>query len=162
MLKWSLISWERYVIGFGETCIVYTSNFLTLVSHKICLCSTYAIQIWNFPDLAVIDIRVIWIEGDWYEVAQDRRQWITICEQVCVPASGEEVCAANTLLINYFICACGHSFKHSGDLTRYQRFCGTQHPDHVNLDSPTFHYSCGRTFCRRGDLTRHSHFCKAM
>ena len=62
-----------------------------------------------------MDIRVLGIEGDWYEVAQGRQKWI--CEQICVPASGEEVCVANTPLINYFISACGHSFKHSGDLT---------------------------------------------
>ena len=30
-------------------------------------------------DIAVMDIRVLGIEGDWYEIAQDRQQWTTIC-----------------------------------------------------------------------------------
>ena len=30
-------------------------------------------------DIAAMDIRVLGIEGDWYEIAQDRQQWTTIC-----------------------------------------------------------------------------------
>ena len=66
-----------------------------------------------------MDIRTLGIEGDWYEIAQDRQQWMTICEWICASTGVGEVCVANTPLIKSFICTCGHSFKHSGDLTKH-------------------------------------------
>ena len=63
---------------------------------------------------------------------------MTVYEQICASVSVGEVCVANTPLIKSFTCTCRHSFKHSGDLTRHQHRCGTQHSDHVNLDPPTF------------------------
>ena len=101
----------------------------------------------RWRDLVVMDIKTFGI-GDWYEIAQDRQQWTTVCKWICASAGVGEVCIANTSLIRSFTCTCECSFKCSGDLTRHQHFCGTQHPDHVNLEPPTFYCSCGRSFHR--------------
>ena len=69
----------------------------------------------------MMDIKTLGIE-DWYEIAQDRQQWTTVCEHICTSAGVGEVCVANTPLISPFTCTCGCSFKHSGDLNRHQHF----------------------------------------
>ena len=111
-----------------------------------------------------MDVWTFGIEGDWFTIAQDRLQWSAICEQIHLPDSIVEVCAANRssqTVTQTFFCTCSRTFKCSGDLKRHQPFCGTQHLDHGNLEVPMLHCSCGRTFSRKGDLTMHSHFCKA-
>ena len=116
----------------------------------------------RWRDLAVMDVRTLGIEGDWFTVAQDRQQWSTICEQIHLPDDVVEVCAANRFSQSQtFSCTCGRIFKHSGDLLRHKKFCGIQHLDHESLGAPMFHCTCGRTFRRKVDLSRHSHFCKA-
>ena len=116
----------------------------------------------RWRDLARMDVSLLGIEQNWYEIAQDRQQWVSVCEQIHASSGVGEICAANRpSLLQPFICACGRSFKRSGDLTRHQRFCGMQHLDCEDVELPTFNCSCGRTFHRKGDLTRHSHFCKA-
>jgi len=116
----------------------------------------------RWRDLAVMDVRTLGIEGDWFTIAQDRQQWSTTCEQYHLSGEGVEVCAANRpSLPQIFSCTCGRTFKRSGDLTRHKNFCGTQNLDNGSLEAHTFQCSCGRTFRRKGDLTRHSHFCKA-
>ena len=34
----------------------------------------------------MMEIKMIGNEGDWYEIAQDRKQWTMICEQICASA----------------------------------------------------------------------------
>ena len=116
----------------------------------------------RWRDLAVMDVRTLETEENWFEVAQDRQQWSTICEQIHFSVDVGEACAANRhSLTQRFTCTCGHTFKCSGDLTRYQCFCGRQHQDCGSPGPSSFHCPCGRTFRRKGDLTRHSCFCKA-
>ena len=82
----------------------------------------------------MMDVRTLGIKKDWYEIAQERQKWMTVCEQICASVGAGEVCAAKSSLIQTFLCTCGHSFKHSGGLTRHQRFCGTQHVDYGSLE----------------------------
>ena len=118
----------------------------------------------RWRDLAVMDVRALGIKENWYKIAQDRKQWLNVCEQIRASNYEGGLCAANRpSLAETFLCSCGRSFGCPGDLTRHQNFCsGIQHQDSGHLDSPNFHCSCGRTFYRKGDLTRHSHFCKAI
>ena len=44
----------------------------------------------------MMDVRTLGIEEDWFEVAQDRQQWSTICEQTHFSVDVGEACAANT------------------------------------------------------------------
>jgi len=48
----------------------------------------------RWRDLAVMDVRTLGIEGDWFTIAQNRQQWSTICEQF-YSSDVVEVCAAN-------------------------------------------------------------------
>ena len=48
----------------------------------------------QWRDLAVMDVRTLRIEGDWFTIAQNRQQWSTICEQPYL-SDVVEVCAAN-------------------------------------------------------------------
>ena len=108
----------------------------------------------------MMDVRALGIEGDWFTTAPNRQQWSRICEQFHL-SDVVEVCVANNRLLN-LTCTCGYTFKRPGDLTRHKNFCGTQHLNNGNLESPTFHCSCGMSFRKKGDLTTHSHFCEAM
>ena len=79
----------------------------------------------QWRDLAVMDVRTLGIGGHWFTIAQNRQQWSTICEQFHL-SDVVELCAANRPSQSQtFSCACGHTFKHSGDLTRHKNFCGT-------------------------------------
>ena len=76
----------------------------------------------RWRDLAVMDVRIFGIEGDWFTVAQDRQRWSTICEQIHLPDDVVEVCAANRFSWSQtFSCTCGRIFKRSGDLLRQQK-----------------------------------------
>ena len=116
----------------------------------------------RWRDLAVTDVRTLGIERDWFEIAQDRLRWSTLCEQFRSSAGVGEICAvAEPAPTPILRCTCGRTFWRPGDLTRHRRFCGGQHLDRGSLEPSTFHCFCGRVFHRKEDLTRHSRFCEA-
>ena len=115
----------------------------------------------RWRDLAVTDVRTLGIERDWFEIAQDRLRWSTLCEQFRSSAGVGEICAvAEPAPAPILRCTCGRTFWRPGNLTRHRRFCGGQHLDRGSLEPSTFHCFCGRVFHRKGDLTRHSRFCE--
>ena len=97
----------------------------------------------------MMDVRTLGVEEDWFKVAQDRQPWSTICEQICFSVDVGEACAANRPSLTPFTCTCGRTFKHSGHLTRHQRFCGRHHLDHGSLGPSSFHCPYGRIVRRR-------------
>ena len=115
----------------------------------------------RWRDLMAADVQSTGLGEEWYEVAQDRKEWTKRCEQGGSDEDSES-CAVNNSIDpnNMFPCSCGRIFRRRGDLTRHSRFCdGTQHSQRPTISS--FECLCGRIFRRKGDLTRHTRFCIA-
>jgi len=61
----------------------------------------------------MMDVRTLGIERDWFEIAQDRQQWSSFCEQIHFCIDVGEVCAVNRPH-STFTGTCGRTFKHPG------------------------------------------------
>ena len=119
----------------------------------------------RWRDLAAADVKSIGIGDDWYDVAQDRREWRAVCRDRLAQLNNNKEsapCAANRVdsEARAYTCQCGRSFRRQGDLTRHRRFCNGQATNQLAADEPvTHHCACGRKFRRAGDIARHRRFC---
>ena len=121
----------------------------------------------RWRDLAAADVKALGVSEDWYDIAQDRKEWRATCKDgldvLLNQHRSHGICAANSggNKATTYPCSCGRSFRRQGDLTRHSRFCGgtssNSRPRAGGARSGTDEYvcPCGRSFRRRGDLTRH-------
>lgn len=86
----------------------------------------------RWRDIVLADLKATDTEENWYEMAQDRKAWRSICggglsalvEQSEQHRLAPVVTAANKADRVYcYQCECGRSFWRTGDLKRHQRFC---------------------------------------
>ena len=100
----------------------------------------------RWRDLTLKDLEAAGIGVTWYEVAQDRLEWVHICR-----LSWRDVCSKHhQIQIKAYGCPCGCSFRLRGDLTRHSHFCDSSQ-QHTRVS--TFVCLCGRSFHRQGDLS---------
>ena len=78
----------------------------------------------------------------WYEVAKDRSKWHDLCQTI----SPEGVARGPTVVTGSFVCGCGRTFNHSGDLNRHRKYCSSQPPPPKQTE---FYCGCGRMFHRK-------------
>ena len=85
----------------------------------------------RWRDLAAADVKAIAAGDDWYNMAQERKTWKTVCKTglaEVVDSHRHNVCAANLTSSSgtNHLCPCGRSFRRQGDLTRHGRFCSAR------------------------------------
>ena len=87
----------------------------------------------RWRDVVKADLQSIGLQEDWYNKAQDRQGWATICRdslEVMLNTSNTTSDNASrpsssTCNNTSYGCSCGRHFRRRGDLVRHQRFCGS-------------------------------------
>ena len=67
----------------------------------------------RWRDFAAADLSARCMTGDWWDLAQDRRDWRLMCNRPR-PAEPKP---------RVFICGCGKDFRRPNDLTRHRKYC---------------------------------------